>query len=68
MIPEIRFKPPNGQKWPKSCTDDEFLQEMIQKAPMNWRRGICNKYSAIYLDKGRFEANTWLREGIKKYT
>lgn len=67
MLPENRFKPPGGAIWDKRCTDDEWLKEMISKAPIAWRNGICNKYSRIYEEKGRYEANKWLREGVNKY-
>lgn len=67
MLPENRFKPPDGRQWDKRCTDDEWLKEQIERLPHAWRKGTCAKYSSVYLEDGRFEANRRLREMVAKF-
>ena len=47
--------------------DDEWIQEQLAKLPQQWRAGSIKKYSTIFESKGRSDANTWLRLGVKSH-
>lgn len=66
-LPEHRFKPPNNAQWPSNCTDDQWIKEQIERLPHAWRKGTCAKYSSVYLEEGRYAANTRLREMVVKF-
>ena len=56
MLPEKRF---NG-----SHNDDKFITDELNKLPQAWRAGAVNKYSKVFEESGRREANTRLRKYV----
>ena len=56
MLPEKRFNGPHN--------DDKFIQEELAKIGHAWRQGAANRYSQVYEESGRREANTRLRKYV----
>ncbi len=55
-LPEKRYK--------GSHNDDKFITDELAKIPHAWRQGAANKYSKVYQESGRREANTRLRHYV----
>ena len=58
-LPKQRYKGPHN--------DDQWIIEQVNKLPFAWRAGAIRKYSTVFSGNGRAAANTWLREGVKKF-
>jgi len=59
FLPESRYE--------GAFSDDEWLKEQLSKLPAAWQLGARNKYSKVFLEKGRAAANNWLRIGVKEH-
>lgn len=58
FLPEHRYTGP--------FNDDEWLKEQLAMLPFAWRMGVATKYSKVFLESGRREANIRLRKYIKR--
>jgi len=58
-MPISRFRGPHS--------DASYIKAQLARLPHAFRKGACNKYSAVYEESGRQSANSRLREYCDKF-